>query len=93
VINIGPDDEFITINELTAAIGEILKLRGPADLRKGRPGSAAELFRREGRRLLGYHAHVTPDGLISMVEYIRHRGTGRSSTTSTWRSSTRTPET
>ncbi len=78
VINIGPDDEFITINELTAAIGEILNFHVQPIYVKGRPQEVllANCSAEKSRRLLGYHAHVTlRKGLRSMVEYIRHRGT------------------
>lgn len=78
VINIGPDDEFITINELAATIGAILNFDVEPIYVKGRPQEVllANCSADKARRLLGYHTQVKlRDGLVSIVEYIRRRGT------------------
>ncbi len=78
VINIGPDDEFVTINELAATIGGLLDFEVKPVYVKGRPQEVllANCSADKARRLLHYHPQVTlRDGLLSMVEYIRRRGT------------------
>jgi UDP-glucose 4-epimerase len=78
VINIGPDDEFITINELAATIGELLDFEVRPIYVKERPQEVllANCSADKARRLLGYQTQVTlRDGLLSMIEAIRRRGT------------------
>jgi UDP-glucose 4-epimerase len=77
VINIGPDDEFVTIRELA---GVIARLTGfPLDLvfTRPRPGEVhfANCSADKARRLLGYAPRVKlEEGLATMVEWIRSRG-------------------
>ena len=78
VINIGPDDEFVTINELAATIGEILDFKVQPIYMPGRPQEVllANCSAEKARRLLNYRTQVKlRDGLVSIVEYIRKRGT------------------
>jgi UDP-glucose 4-epimerase len=77
VLNIGPDDEFITINELAATLGEILSFDVKPVYVKGRPQEVllANCSADKARRLLNYRPQVSlRDSLVSIVEYIRHRG-------------------
>jgi len=78
VINIGPDDEFVTINELAAIIGQILDFEVKPVYVRGRPQEVllANCSADKARRLLDYQTRVSlRDGLASIVEYIRKRGT------------------
>lgn len=79
IINIGPDEEFVTINQLAHLIAEIINFKnleptyGP-----GRPLEVkyATCSADKARRLLGYKTS-TPlrEGLVDIVEYICKRGT------------------
>lgn len=77
VINVGPDDEIVTINALAAAIARILDF----DLRiqhvPGPPRQVrvATCSADKARRLLGYEPKVKlEDGLRQMVAWIKERG-------------------
>lgn len=77
VINVGPDDHFVTINELAAAIARLLDF----DLRPhriaDRPGEVhlASCSAAKARRILGYEARVEfEDGLQIMIDWIKSRG-------------------
>ncbi|MBN1508284.1 MAG: NAD-dependent epimerase/dehydratase family protein [Sedimentisphaerales bacterium] len=77
VINIGPDDEFITINELAATIGELLGVDVKPIHVKERPQevTCANCSADKARRLLKYEPRVKlRDGLVAVAEYIRQRG-------------------
>jgi len=77
VINIGPDDEFITINDLAATIAEILKVDIKPIYVKARPQevTCANCSADKARRLLKYEPRVKlRDGLVAVAEYIRQRG-------------------
>lgn len=77
-INIGPDDEPITINELARMLAEMLEfdldpIYLPARIREVRVATCSS---DKARRLLGYRTTVTVRaGLHSIIEWIRTHGT------------------
>lgn len=76
VINIGPDAEFVTINELANTIADILNFRLDPIYKKGRPQEVflANCSANKARELFDYNPKVSlKDGLVSMVEYIIRR--------------------
>jgi UDP-glucose 4-epimerase len=78
VINIGPDDEFVTIRELATTIARLLDFRLEVTLARERPREVylANCSADKARRLLGYKPRVTlEDGLREMIDWIRSRGT------------------
>jgi len=78
VINIGPDDEFVTINDLAWTIGDILNFDVQPTYVPGRPQEVflANCSADKARRLLDYKTQVKlRDGIISVIEYIEDRGT------------------
>jgi UDP-glucose 4-epimerase len=78
VINIGPDEEFVTINELADTLARILNFKVDARHTKGRPQEVylANCSADKARRLLGYKSTVKlEDGLRQMVDWIRSKGT------------------
>ena len=77
VINIGPDEEFLSINQLAKVIADILNFDLKPIYKKGRPQEVflANCSANKARKLLGYKTEVSlRDGLVSMVEYIKQRG-------------------
>lgn len=77
VINIGPDEEFITINELAKTIADILNFKLDPIYVPDRPQEVrlATCSADKARKLLNYHTEYTlRDGLAEMVEYIRNKG-------------------
>ncbi len=77
VINIGPDDRFITINELATVIAKLLDFKLSPIYMPGRPQEVkyATCSADKARKLLGYETKVPLEkGLASMIEYIRTRG-------------------
>ncbi len=78
VINIGPDDEFITINELAVTIARLLNFELEPRRMRGRPQEVylANCSAEKARRLLGYAPKVKlEEGLREMIDWIRKRGT------------------
>ncbi len=78
VINIGPDEEFVTINELAQIIAKLLDFPLKPIYMPGRPQEVrhATCSAEKARELLSYKTSTTlEDGLKSMIEYIRTRGT------------------
>ena len=77
VINIGPDEEFVTINELAKEIANILDFDLKPIYVKDRPKEIKEATcsSDKARKLLGYKTK-TPlhDGLEKMVEDIKEKG-------------------
>ncbi|MFD1597930.1 NAD-dependent epimerase/dehydratase family protein [Halobellus rarus] len=76
-INIGPDDNFITINTLAEVIADILKFDLDPIYMKDRPQEVklANCSADKSRRLLGYETQYTlRDGLEEMVDYIQREG-------------------
>lgn len=77
VINIGPDDHVITINELAATIAKLLDFKLVPIYMPGRPQEVrhATCSAEKARKLLDYKTTVPlEEGLKSMIEYIRTRG-------------------
>lgn len=79
IINIGPDEEFITINQLAQNIAELLDFKlDPIYYSKGRPQEVklATCSANKARRLIGYKTGSDlKNGLNKMIEYIKKRGT------------------
>ena len=78
VINIGPDEEFVTINTLAKTIAELLNFDLEPTYMKGRPQEVkyATCSADKARKLLGYSTKYTlKQGLSEMIDYINERGT------------------
>ena len=77
-INIGPDEEFVTINELAETIADLLDFKLEPKYMPDRPQEVflANCSSDKARRLLGYSTKYTlRKGLQEMIDYIRERGT------------------
>jgi UDP-glucose 4-epimerase len=77
VINIGPDEEFVTINELAKIIAEIIDFKLDPVYMPDRPQEVrlASCSAAKARKLLDYKTTTgLRAGLLDMVEYIRERG-------------------
>jgi len=77
-INIGPDEEFVTINTLAKTIADHIGFKLDPVYVTGRPLEVklATCSANKARRLLGYETKYTlHDGIAEMVEYIDRRGT------------------
>lgn len=77
VVNIGPDEEFITVNELAKTIAELLDFSLEPIYMPGRPQEVkyATCSAAKARKLLDYNTTTNlRGGLLDMVEYIRERG-------------------
>ena len=80
IINIGPDEEFISINELAAMIADILGFDLDPVYVPERPQEVrlATCSAAKARKLLGYETKISlREGLEQLVEYIRQRGPKR----------------
>ena len=78
VINIGPDEEFVTINVLAETIAKIIKFDLNPIYANGRPREVkyATCSAEKARRLLGYSTKYSLEqGLSKMIEYIKDKGT------------------
>jgi UDP-glucose 4-epimerase len=78
IINIGPDEEFITINQLAEKLANITGNNLPPIYMKGRPAEVklATCSADLARELLGYQTQVYIDeGLKLLVDWIRSQGT------------------
>lgn len=78
VINIGPDDEFITINELAETIAELVDFDLKPQYMPGSPKEVklANCSADKARRLFGYKPKYSlKEGLQEMIDYIKERGT------------------
>lgn len=78
VINIGPDDEPVTVNSLASRIARLINF-GPLDPiyvpDRPREVKHATCSADKSRRLLGYEKTVSLDqGLAGIVDYVRRRG-------------------
>ena len=76
-INIGPDEEFITINELAEKIANQLKVNLNPRYMRGRPQEVLEATcsADKARKLLNYKTKTSLDnGLSKMIEYIKAKG-------------------
>ena len=80
LINIGPDEEFISINELSVMIADLLDFDLKPIYVPDRPQEVrlATCSADKARRMLGYKTK-TPlkEGLGTMVDYIKKKGTKR----------------
>jgi UDP-glucose 4-epimerase len=77
VINIGPDDEFITINTLAETIADIIDFELDPIYKPDRPQEVklANCSADKARELLDYEAqYILRDGLQEMVEWINDEG-------------------
>jgi UDP-glucose 4-epimerase len=77
IINIGPDEEVTTINELARTIADLLGFKLHAIYAADRPQEvrSATCSADKARKLLGYRTRVSlVDGLRSMVQWIRDHG-------------------
>ncbi|MDP2652239.1 MAG: NAD-dependent epimerase/dehydratase family protein [bacterium] len=77
VINIGPDDEFISINELAKTIANLLDFKLSPVYVPGRPQEVknASCSADKARKYLDYEPKTSlQDGLMSIIEYIKSRG-------------------
>lgn len=77
IINVGPDDEVVSINQLAEAIARILGFELRIQHVPGPPRQVrvATCSADKARRLLGYEPKVKlEDGLGQMVDWIRARG-------------------
>lgn len=77
VINIGPDEEFVTINHLYRSLKSITGFEGQAIHLKDRPQEVkhAVCSSTKARAMLGYQTtRSLEDGLTDIVDYIRHVG-------------------
>jgi UDP-glucose 4-epimerase len=77
IINIGPDEEFITINELAEKIAILLDFNLDPIRMPGRPMEVklASCSAGKARRLLDYKTEINLEqGLIKMIDYIKARG-------------------
>jgi UDP-glucose 4-epimerase len=78
VINIGPDEESVTIEELAYHIMMLTGFKGRPVYMPGRPQEVrtALCCSDKARKYLGYQTTVSLDeGLRTMVEHIRKHGT------------------
>ena len=78
IINIGPDEEATTINELAGMLADLLSFDLKPIYVKARPQEVktALCSSDKARRLLAYSTKVSlRDGLISMIDWIRAHGT------------------
>jgi UDP-glucose 4-epimerase len=78
VINIGPDEEFISINNLAFIIADILNFDLDPIYTPGRPQEVkdATCSANLARELLGYQTTTSlRDGLTQLAEWIQERGT------------------
>ena len=76
-INIGPDEEFITINELAEKIANQLQVNLNPRYMRGRPQEVIEATcsAEKARKLLNYKTKTSlDDGISKMIEYIKSKG-------------------
>ena len=77
-INIGPDEEFITINELANTIAKILNFKLEPIYMPGRPQEVkdANCSADLARKILNYQTKTNlNDGLLELVTWIKNQGT------------------
>jgi UDP-glucose 4-epimerase len=78
IINIGPDEEAVTINELATILARLLSFDLKPIYVASRPKEVkdARCSADKARRLLGYRTRVSlEEGLRSMIDWIREHGT------------------
>ncbi len=77
VFNIGPDEEFITINDLARLIADKLNFKLDPIYMPARPQEVplATCSANKARKRLGYHTKVTlSEGMDHLIDYISMRG-------------------
>ena len=77
VINIGPDEEFVTINQLAEIIAELIDFKLKPKYMPERPQEVkfASCSSDKARKLLGYKTSYTlKQGLEKIIDYINQRG-------------------
>jgi len=77
IINIGPDEEFITINQLAQTIADLLDFKLKPKYFPDRPQEVrlATCSAEKARKLLGYKTQYTlKQGLQEMIDHIKKRG-------------------
>ena len=77
VINIGPDDEMVTINELAEIVARLTQFDLKTNYTRGRPQEVllANCSADKARRLLGYEPKIRlEEGMAQMIDWISHRG-------------------
>jgi UDP-glucose 4-epimerase len=77
IINIGPDEEFVTINHLAERLANVIGFNERPIYMPGRPQEVkhATCSADKARKLLGYETKVfLDDGLKLLVEGIKERG-------------------
>ena len=77
IINIGPDEEFVSINELAKELADILDFKLDPIYVKDRPKEVKEAIcsSDKARKLLGYKTKTSlRKGLEEMVEDIKKKG-------------------
>jgi UDP-glucose 4-epimerase len=77
IINIGPDEEFVTINQLYQTIAKLLDFKKEPIYLPDRPLEVklATCSSEKARRLLGYKTQYNlKEGLQSIIDYIKTRG-------------------
>jgi len=78
IINIGPDEQPVTIQTLYETIARLIGYRGQPIYMPGRPREVkiALCSSNKARRMLGYKTTTSlEDGLTKMIAYIRAKGT------------------
>ncbi len=78
VINVGPDEEFVTINELAQTIAELIDFKLEPIYMQGRPQEVkfANCCADKARKVLGYKTKYTlRQGLVEMIDWIKKIGT------------------
>jgi len=77
IVNIGPDKEFVTINELANVIAKLLNFKLKPKYFPDRPNEVklANCSADKARKLFGYNpAYTLEMGLSEMIEWIKQRG-------------------
>ncbi len=77
IINIGPDEEFVSIYELSEIIAEIIGFELDPVYYPGRPLEVkyATCSAEKARKTLNYKTEFSlKDGLIDMIDWIKDRG-------------------
>jgi UDP-glucose 4-epimerase len=77
IVNIGPDEEFVTIIELAEKLAKILDFDLDPIFMPGRPQEVkhANCSADKARKLLGYQTSTTlEEGLIELVNWIKEKG-------------------
>ena len=78
VINIGPDEEFVTVNQLAMKIADLLNFDLKPVYMPDRPKEVklASCSADKARRLLNYKTSVNlKEGVQSIIDYIKEKGT------------------